>query len=104
MAIPALLVELVWQGAHIVDAQNEAMGFRKDQCREWIQRNQYGSRTSPYGWEIDHIVPRNNGGSDHISNLRPFIGKTMSPVATTVVLRRHIEWRGQRAIPVDIIL
>ena len=65
------MVELVWQKAHYVDPENESKGFRKDDCSAWIQRSQYGNRESSYGWEIDHIIPESEGGSDDISNLRP---------------------------------
>ena len=48
MAVSAIVIELDWQRAQFVDAPNEALGFRKDQCGAWIQRSQYGSRTSPF--------------------------------------------------------
>lgn len=47
------------------------ISFRKDQCGAWIQYEMYGNRNSPYGWEIDHITPQSNGGTDVLSNLRP---------------------------------
>ena len=71
MAITQQTVEQVWQKAQYVDPQNEAKGFRKDQCGAWIQWAQYGNRDSVYGWEIDHITPVSRGGSDQVSNLRP---------------------------------
>lgn len=45
--------------------------FRKDDCGAWIIRDKYGDRNSKYGWEIDHINPESQGGSDALSNLRP---------------------------------
>ena len=33
--------------------------------------SEYGNRNSIYGWEIDHITPVSNGGTDNLSNLRP---------------------------------
>ena len=42
--------------------------FRKDACGAWIRRNEYGTRDSTWGWEVDHIYP---GGGEKLSNLQP---------------------------------
>jgi 5-methylcytosine-specific restriction endonuclease McrA len=35
-----------------------------------MQRDQHGKEGN-HGWEIDHINPTANGGSDDLSNLQP---------------------------------
>jgi hypothetical protein len=70
MSLSKDTIEQVWKKGAAVQSFNPTM-WRKDQCGAWISRNEYGNRKSPYGWEIDHITPRSQGGSDHLSNLRP---------------------------------
>ena len=41
-----------------------------------MKRNEYGNRDSDHGWEIDHITPLAQGGSNHLSNLRPLNWKS----------------------------
>jgi 5-methylcytosine-specific restriction endonuclease McrA len=63
-------IQQVWEKATLVSGIDPNI-FRKDQCGAWIGRQQYGNRKSSYGWEIDHITPESQGGSDELSNLRP---------------------------------
>lgn len=57
----------VWNKATIVNGYNPRI-WRKDLCGAWIKYDQYGEQ-SKYGWEIDHLRPSSQGGSDDISNL-----------------------------------
>lgn len=61
---------LIWTKGHIVPGldPNE---WRKDDFGNLIRYQDYGNRSSAYGWEIDHIVAAARGGHDGISNLRP---------------------------------
>ncbi len=70
MAFTEQQIQKVWEKANI-DPNNNPNDFRKDACNAWIQRSQYGNRDSIYGWEIDHIKPKSDNGTDEISNLRP---------------------------------
>ena len=64
------LIQQVWEKGKIVPG-NDPTILRQDDCGAWIMRTEYGNRRSQYGWEIDHIQPKDNGGSDALSNLRP---------------------------------
>jgi len=60
-------IEAVWQKA------KEDPGytvFKKDACGASIKRGDYGT-TGTQGWEIDHINPVSNGGTDDLGNLQP---------------------------------
>lgn len=70
MAFDDETIQKVWEKGKTVSG-SDATQSRKDECGAWISRGQYGNRKSQYGWEIDHIVSRDNGGSDALSNLRP---------------------------------
>jgi hypothetical protein len=64
------LSRMVWRKAHPIPNIDSHI-WRKDKCGSLIKFGDYGDRDSPYGWEIHHINPTSNGGSDDIYNLMP---------------------------------
>ena len=62
-------IDLLWEKARIVKGY-DATKWRQDFAGAWIQKDQYGIQ-GPFGWEIDHMIPRSHGGGDELSNLFP---------------------------------
>jgi hypothetical protein len=68
LSFSAAQIQEVWEKGKVVP-EYDAHNYRQDECTAWMIRDQYGKRSSIFGWEIDHIdgTPDNND----ISNLRP---------------------------------
>lgn len=60
----------VWKKA-IVPDNRDGRFFRNDRCGRLLQYDKYGNRQASTGWEIDHILSVENGGSDDLDNLQP---------------------------------
>jgi 5-methylcytosine-specific restriction endonuclease McrA len=63
------MVELIWLQGRIVQGYDPE-NIRQDAFGWWMSRGHYG-QTTPYGWEIDHIIPVARNGTDHPLNLQP---------------------------------
>lgn len=69
MAFTDDIIKQVWDKATKVQGFDPNI-FRKDPCGAWIIFNKYGLRDNSFGWEIDHVFPKSQGGDDDIRNLR----------------------------------
>jgi hypothetical protein len=58
--------------AHTLPMGGNATGweFRRDAQGNMLRFGDYGNRRSPFGWEIEWIVPQSMGGSSNPENLR----------------------------------
>ncbi len=61
---------IVWARGHVIPGHDPAL-WRYDDAGNVILFTAYGDRASEYGWELDHIVRRADGGSSTLDNLRP---------------------------------
>ena len=46
-----------WEQASVLDGRDKEV-WRRDPCGALIKRDDYGNRSSEYGWEIDHVVSK----------------------------------------------
>lgn len=50
-------IDSAWDRAQEVEGRDKGI-WRMDPCGALIKRDEYGSRRSEYGWEIDHVVSK----------------------------------------------
>jgi len=76
----------VWSKAKIILGQNP-LTYRKDNCGAIIRFNDHGNRESKFGWEIDHIIPKSQYGSDLLFNLQPLQWENNAAKGDSTILR-----------------
>ena len=57
------LKRAAWGRTSPVSGQLNAWEFRKDCLGKVVRYSDFGNRHSPFGWELDHIVPRSVGAA-----------------------------------------
>ena len=62
------IVDAVWAKAF---KEPMSVMFRRDICGAIIAKNGYANRADSYGWEVDHIIPVSQDGTDDVENLQP---------------------------------
>ncbi len=63
-------IDAVWQKAKVIQGYDPSV-IRQDSCSTWIHYSEFGINTKDgVGWEIDHIKPVSESGSDDLSNLQ----------------------------------
>src|ERR1043165_1889996 len=65
------LKRAVWSRTNPVSTTKlNAWEFRRDCLGNLVRFSDYGNRHSPFGWELDFILPRANGGTNDPENLQ----------------------------------
>ena len=70
MALLEDLKRSAWSRTTPVGGHANAWEFRKDKLGNLVRYADYGNRKSPFGWELDYIVPRSVGGNLDPENLQ----------------------------------
>jgi hypothetical protein len=64
------LKRAAWSRTSPVSGQPNSWEFRKDVLGNLVRYADFGNRHSPFGWELDYIIPSALGGSTDPSNLQ----------------------------------
>jgi hypothetical protein len=78
MAMLEDLKRACWGRTSPVASQVHSWEFRRDRLGNLIRYGDFGNRHSPFGWEIDDIVPRSLGGTADNDNLQALHWKAIA--------------------------
>jgi 5-methylcytosine-specific restriction endonuclease McrA len=82
---------LVWNKGAAIPGFDPSQ-WRRDVCGHAMSYTEHGNTDSQFGWEIDHIYPREKGGPTTWDNLQPLYWRT----------NRHKSDKVQWSCPVGI--
>ncbi|HEX2866776.1 MAG TPA: HNH endonuclease signature motif containing protein [Ignavibacteriales bacterium] len=91
------VVDAVWKKARTVPGADPEQ-IRKDPCGAWIERKNFGVTSHKgTGWEIDHILPVERGGTDKLNNLQALQWENNRQKGSCFVLKCYISYQHQAA-------
>ncbi|MGE5621262.1 MAG: HNH endonuclease [archaeon] len=91
------VVNAVWRKARTVPGADPEK-IRKDPCGAWIERDKFGVAVHKgTGWEIDHILPVERGGTDKLNNLQALQWENNRQKADSLILKCYISNQHQTA-------
>ena len=70
MSFSDSIINQVWNMARRIPGEHSNVK-RRDKCGATIAKSAYGDHNSRFGWDIDHIYPVSQGGTDQVHNLQP---------------------------------
>ena len=80
--------DIVWGKAKIIEGKDPKK-YRLDPYGKEMYYNSYG-KSSEKGWQVDHIIPKQRGGTDATHNLQALNSRiNMSKKDTLVKRSRH---------------
>lgn len=96
------LKRATWARTSPVSLQAHSWEFRKDCLGNLVRYNDYGRRNSPFGWELELIVPLRQGGSHAAENLQALHWKASA--ARSEAIPRGILANDPASSPAEVIL
>lgn len=80
----------VWEKGEPISGLNPSQ-FRRDSYGRTMRWEDHGDKNSHFGWEIDHIVPRADGGRHELANVQPLHWRSHMGKTTTENRLRHMK-------------
>ena len=102
MAMLEDLKRAAWARTSPVSEHANSWEFRKDCLGNLVRYNDYGRRNSPFGWELELLVPQRLGGSTDAENLQALHWKASA--ARSEAIPRGILQHDPASSPAETIL
>lgn len=96
------LKRAAWARTSPVSEHAHSWEFRKDCLGNLVRYNDYGRRNSPFGWELELLVPQRLGGSTEAENLQALHWKASA--ARSEAIPRGVLAQDPASTPAEVIL